>query len=58
MSGITFGQMMLSQIFPGDIYQPGVAIDKKRLSDILSQVAKRYPDRYADISHKLVRLGL
>lgn len=58
MADMTFGQMMLADILPPDIYQPGVAVNKKRLTDMMSQVAQRYPDRYADIAHRLVRLGL
>lgn len=58
MADMTFGQMMLADILPPDIYQPGVAINKKRLNEMMGQVAQRYPDRYADIAHRLVRLGL
>ncbi len=55
---LTFGQAMLQDILPADIYQPGMVMDKKGIKEILSQVAQRYPDRYADIDYKLMRLGL
>lgn len=58
MKQATAGQILLSEILPGDVYTPGQKLDKKGISGLLAQVAEKYPDKYEEISYKLVRLGL
>ena len=41
---------------PPDVYQ-GQPLDKKGLSNVLSVVAKQYPEKYRDISFRLNQLG-
>lgn len=55
---LTFGQVMLADILPSDVYQPGMKLDKGGLKQILGQVAQQYPDQYGDIAYRLMRLGL
>lgn len=55
---LTFGQVMLADILPSDVYQPGMKLDKGGLKQILGQVAQQYPDQYGDIAYGLMRLGL
>jgi DNA-directed RNA polymerase subunit beta' len=57
MAHPTFGQLMLSRILPPDVYTLGQEIDKKTIHDILGQVADRYPERYKEISYKLLQFG-
>lgn len=58
VKSMTFGQLMLSDLLPEDLYQPGMAVNKKKLSSILGELAKRDPDSYKDVVFKLMRLGL
>ncbi len=55
---MTFGQMMLADILPADLYHPGMPVNKKQLSSIMSEVAQRSPEQYGEISKKILRLGL
>ena len=57
MADLTFGQLILSKILPPDVYRPGQAIDKKSINTILEDVARKYPERYEDISFQLLQLG-
>jgi DNA-directed RNA polymerase subunit beta' len=57
MPQYTYGQLALARILPEDVYTPGQQIDKSSIKDILAQVAERYPDRYKEISHNLLKLG-
>lgn len=54
---LTVGQLLLRDILPADVYD-GQPLTKPELTDVMSRVAKQYPERYEEISHKLVRLGL
>jgi len=54
----TFGQHMLRQILPEDVYRPGDVLDKKGIKRVMTEIGRRYPDRYQDISYQLTRLGL
>jgi len=57
MADLTFGQLILSKILPPDVYRPGQSIDKKSINTILEDVARKYPERYEDISFQLLQLG-
>lgn len=52
----TLGQLWLRSILPPDVYN-GEVLDKKTLSKVLSDVAKKYPDKYRDITFRLNQLG-
>ena len=54
---ITVGQLLLRQLLPGDVYS-GETLDKDGLRDLMGRVARQYPERYEDISHQMVKLGL
>lgn len=55
---VTFGQLMLADILPADLYRPGMPVDKKKLGSILTELGKRDPELYKDAVFKLMRLGL
>lgn len=54
---LTVGQLMLRNILPSDVYS-GEVLDKKGLQEVMARVAKFHPEKYEDISHNLVTLGL
>ena len=53
----TIGQLLVNETLPDDLRDYGRVLDKKGISDLLGQVAERYPDRYREISHKLMTVG-
>jgi len=53
----TVGQLMVNDVLPEDMRSQTRVLDKKGLSSLLREVATRYPDRYREISHKLVNIG-
>lgn len=53
----TVGQLLVNDVLPEDMRDYSRTLDKKALTDLLSEVAKRYPDRYREISHGLARVG-
>lgn len=52
----TVGKILVNSILPKDL-QTDDAIDSKKMKQILRAIAEKYPDRYADISSKLLNLG-
>jgi DNA-directed RNA polymerase subunit beta' len=53
----TVGRLWLQRILPPDLYRDNMVLDKKGVSDLLKEVAGRYPDKYRDISFQLNQLG-
>lgn len=53
----TAGQILVNEILPPDMRKPGLVLDKKGLASLLSEVAKKYPEKYKDISYKLGKIG-
>ena len=54
---LTPGQVLLSDIFPSDVYQPGMTIDKKAAGKLYTELADRYPEQYRDILFNSTILG-
>lgn len=53
----TVGQLLVNEILPEELRSPDLVLDKKGLASLLSEVAKKYPDQYRDISYKLGKIG-
>ncbi len=53
----TIGRLLLQQTLPEDLYRDDLVLDKKGVSELLAKVGQQYPERYREISHKLVNLG-
>lgn len=53
----TVGQLIINELLPEDLRDYQRVLDKKNLSALLQEVAKRYPDRYREISHQLAQIG-
>ena len=53
----TLGQLLVNEALPEDMRDYRRQLDKKGLSDLLRDVAERHPERYRDISFKLMRIG-
>lgn len=54
---VTAGQWLINELLPEDLRNYSRPLDKAGLTDLLRQVAERYPDRYREISFHLNRLG-
>lgn len=54
---MTFGQMTLQRILPADVYTPGDELDKHGIKRVLTAVAARHPEKYKDISFKMLGVG-
>lgn len=53
----TLGQLLVNDALPEDMRDYDRTLDKKSLGKLLGDVARRYPDRYRDISHKIANIG-
>lgn len=53
----TVGQLIVNEILPPDMRDPTRVLDKKTLAKLLSELAKRHPEKYREISYKLGKLG-
>lgn len=53
----TLGQLLVNSVLPEELRNPSRVIDKKSLSALLSEVAKKYPEQYRDVSFKLGQIG-
>lgn len=49
--------LMVKSLLPPDLYDPARRYNKKGIDALLAEVARRYPDRYADIAEGLADLG-
>lgn len=58
MQEMTAGQVMLSEFLPPDVYTPGQTLDKKGIAQLMGDIARKHPERYEELSYKLIRLGL
>jgi len=48
----TIGQLIVKDILPADVQSDRV-LDKKGVTDLFDDLARRYPDQYVDILHRL-----
>lgn len=53
----TIGQILVNDALPDEYRDHTRVMDKGAADDVLTKIAKKYPERYKDISHKLVQLG-
>lgn len=51
------GQLLVNSYLPEDLRDESRVLDKKGVGDLLREVALRHPEKYNDISHKLLQLG-
>lgn len=49
--------LMVANLLPPDLRDPARRYNKKGIDTLLAEVARRYPDRYADIAEGLADLG-
>ena len=57
MAETSLGQLLLSEIFPPDVYRPGQPIDKGTAAKLFGSLAKDHPDEYRDTLHKATLFG-
>ena len=53
----TVGQLLVNRVLPEELRDYERELDKKAISRLLHEVAKKYPERYVEISHKLAQIG-
>ena len=58
MQTATLGQLLINRTLPEDMRDYSRVLDKKGLMKLLEQVARKHPDKYKDVSHKLNQIGL
>jgi len=57
MRTATLGQHLVNETLPDDMRDYDRVLDKKGLSSLLREVAEKHPDKYREISHKLLEIG-
>lgn len=57
MTEETVGSAVINSLLPEDMQDPNRVWDKKTAAKVLTMLAKRYPERYKEISHKLLQFG-
>ena len=53
----TLGRLLVNEALPEDLRDHARVLDKKGLSELMRQVAIKHPDKYVEISKKLVDIG-
>lgn len=53
----TVGSIVINDMLPEDMRDYNRVLDKKNTGKLLTDLAKRYPDLYKDISHKMLQFG-
>lgn len=53
----TLGTILVNSILPEDLRDYNATFDAKTLKSVLQKVAEKYPDRYREITNRLVHLG-
>jgi len=49
----TVGQVLINQMLPEDLRDHGRVLDKKGIKQLFTDLADKYPEKYAEINHKL-----
>jgi hypothetical protein len=57
MAETSLGQLLLSEIFPPDVYRPGQPIDKGTAAKLFGSLANDHPDEYRETLHKATLFG-
>lgn len=54
----TMGQLLLTDIFPPDVYDPNQhVLDKKGLKAAMQRLAQKHPDKYREVSFKTLAIA-
>lgn len=53
----TVGQVIINEALPEDLRNYGRTLTKNEADSVLGEVARRYPDRYKEVSHRLMQSG-
>jgi hypothetical protein len=53
----TMGNLLVNDVLPDDMRDYSRVLDKKVLTELLNNVAEKYPERYRDISFRLLQIG-
>lgn len=53
----TLGQILVNEALPEDLRDYNRVMNAKAMEEILEKVADKYPDRYREVSHKLLKAG-
>lgn len=53
----TVGQLLVNEALPEDLRNYKRTLDKKELSNLLTQLAEKHPDQYREVSHALANIG-
>lgn len=53
----TVGQLLVNEALPEDLRDYNRTLSKKGVTDLMRDVAQRYPDRYVDVSKRLADIG-
>jgi DNA-directed RNA polymerase subunit beta' len=53
----TAGQLAVNELLPEEMRDHARILDKKGISQLLQEVAEKYPDKYRDIAHGLSKVG-
>ena len=53
----TAGQYLLRETLPADVWDGVSTLDKKNLSKVLGDLARQHPEKYRDVTYRLMQLG-
>lgn len=53
----TVGSVIINSLLPEDMRDPNRVMDKKTTGKVLTELARRHPDKFKEISHKLLQFG-
>jgi len=53
----TIGSLMVNSVLPEELRDYNAVIDKAAMSKLLRTIAQKYPEKYRDISHRLLQIG-
>jgi DNA-directed RNA polymerase subunit beta' len=57
MRKTTIGQLMINEAIPEEFRDETRVLGKSEMDAVLADIAKKYPERYKDISYKIMQLG-
>lgn len=57
MRTTTPGQLLVNAVLPKELRDENRVLDKQGLTELLQEIGKRYPNRYREISHRLLQIG-
>lgn len=53
----TPGELLINRALPEDLRRPGRVLDSAGIKELFEELAEKHPDRYRDVSSRLVRLA-